>query len=188
MIRHVAVGALLALFLAAPVPAEADSGPVLRINATAELAEGQRITVDGSGFQPGLAAVAVGLCKQGFTSGLKDCDLEGGATFVNIGADGTFPTVTLTARARFTTIDCARQQCVIAAAPLPGSEPPALIAATSAEVLVSFAGSAPPAAATKPLAVPQETGVDGPSTALWTVTAVLLTLIAALALADRRRL
>jgi hypothetical protein len=190
VIRHAAVAVIVALFIATPVAASADSGPALNISATAGLTEGQRITVDGTGFHPGLAAVAVGLCKQGFTSGLKDCDLEGGATFVNISADGTFPTVTLTARSRFTTIDCAKQQCVIAAAPLPGSEPAAIIAANSAEVTVGFAGSVLPTAtqATKTVAVPQETSVGGPSTALWTATAVLLSLVAAVALADRRRL
>ncbi|GAB4586542.1 neocarzinostatin apoprotein domain-containing protein [Nocardia sp. IFM 10818] len=179
-----AVGAAAPLGSAAP-----EQGPTLVVSASSGLTEGQRITVDGSGFRPGLAAVAVGLCVRGFTSGVRDCDLGGGATFVNIAADGTFPTVTLTARPRFHDIDCTRQQCVIAAAPLPGAEPQAVIDANSAEVPVDFAG-APPLAATTPVPVAAraETELEGPSLPLWSVTAALLSFTAIAALADRRRL
>lgn len=181
--------AATALLTAAPGHAAPENAPVLEVSASTNLTEGQRITVNGSGFQPGLAAVAVGLCKQGFTNGLKDCDLEGGATFVNISDDGTFPTVTLTARHSFTTIDCTSQQCVIAAAPLPGTEPAGIIAANSAEVPVSFAGSALPAPTLAPtVAARTDTDIEGPSMALWAVTAALLSVIAVIALADRRRL
>ncbi|MEU8900322.1 neocarzinostatin apoprotein domain-containing protein [Nocardia sp. NPDC048505] len=185
-----AAAAVLTAAPLAPAPASAQTTATLRVSASTELTEGQRITVDGSGFRAGLAAVAVGLCKKGFTSGIKDCDLEGGATFVNISDDGTFPTVTLSARARFRDIDCATRECVIAAAPLPGSEPPAVIAANSAEIPVRFAGSALPAPAAVPAAsAPAAAGdVSGPSLPLWAATAVLLAVVAAVALADRRRL
>ncbi|MCM6771927.1 neocarzinostatin apoprotein domain-containing protein [Nocardia sp. CDC159] len=175
-------------------PAAAGGAPenaaALRVSASTGLTEGQRITVDGSGFRPGLAAVAVGLCREGFTSGLRDCDLDGGATFVNIGGDGTFPTVTLTARPRFNDIDCLRQRCVIAAAPLPGTEPAAVIAANSAAVPVDFAGSTLPAPTAAPTvtATAPATETGGPSIVLWSVTAALLTVFAGVALVDRRRL
>ncbi|MFB8005766.1 neocarzinostatin apoprotein domain-containing protein [Nocardia sp. NPDC056000] len=194
MIRTIApclliVAAALPLGIA-PGHAAPDAGAAIEVSASADLTEGQRITVNGSGFRAGLAAVAVGLCKQGFTNGLKDCDLEGGATFVNISGDGTLPTVTLTARPRFHDIDCTRRQCVIAAAPLPGAEPQAVIAANSAEVAIGFAGSPTPAPTSVPkvAAVRTESDTNGPSTLLWGVTAALMLIVAVLALADRRRL
>lgn len=179
-----------ALASVAAVPALADSGgpAVLHLSATADLRDNQRVTVSGSGFQPGLPAVAVGLCKQGFTNGLKDCDLGGGATFVNIAADGTFKTLTLTLHPQFEQIDCTRQQCVVAAAPLPGTEPPAVIAANSAVTPMAFAGAhfAPPSPAV-PVAAATGTGTRGPSAALWWATAGLLVLVSAITFADRRR-
>ncbi|MET9490731.1 neocarzinostatin apoprotein domain-containing protein [Nocardia sp. NPDC006630] len=181
-----AVTALTAIAPAAAAPAAA-----LQVSATGDLAEAQRITVGGTGFQPGLAAVAVGMCKQGFTNGLKDCDLEGGATFVNIASDGTFKTVTLTVRPHFNGIDCTHQQCVIAAAPLPGTEPAAVIAANSASVLVTFAGSQLPTLTPAPAVTTTAaaaTDTNGPSAVLWSVTAGLLVIVAGTAFADRRRL
>ncbi|WP_327146532.1 neocarzinostatin apoprotein domain-containing protein [Nocardia sp. NBC_01327] len=172
-------------------PAAADPAAALHVSATGDLAEAQRITVGGTGFQAGLAAVAVGMCKQGFTNGLKDCDLDGGATFVNIGSDGTFKTLTLTVRPHFNGIDCTHQQCVIAAAPLPGTEPAAVIAANSASVPVTFAGSQLPAPTPAPAtttAAAAAAGTGGPSAVLWSVTAGLLVIVAGTAFADRRRL
>ncbi|MBF6182420.1 neocarzinostatin apoprotein domain-containing protein [Nocardia otitidiscaviarum] len=191
MIRPAAICSitLAALAVTAPAYAAPEDPPALSVSASSGLTEGQRITVDGSGFRPGLAAVAVGLCTQGFANGLRDCDLEGGATFVNIAADGTIPTVTLTARARFGDIDCTQRQCVIAAAPLPGTEPQSVIDANSAQIPVDFAGSRPPVT---PTTTTSATRVDsetaGPSMALWSITAALLSAVALAALAERRRL
>ncbi|AYF77000.1 hypothetical protein D7D52_27930 [Nocardia yunnanensis] len=178
--------------LAGPVsPALADEPAALQISATTDLRDGQRVTVSGSGFQAGLAAVAVGLCKQGFTNGLHDCDLDGGATFVNIAGDGTFKTLTLTLHPRFKEIDCLRQQCVVAAAPLPGTEPAAVIAANSAATPMAFAGAQLAPATAVPVSVAAastSTETRGPSAVLWSVTAGLLVLVAGIAFADRRRL
>ncbi|WP_040796356.1 neocarzinostatin apoprotein domain-containing protein [Nocardia higoensis] len=170
--------------LAAPITAHADEPTaVLHISDTSDLREGQQVTVSGTGFRPGLSAVAVGLCKHGFTNGLTDCDLEGGATFVNIGADGTFGELTMVARSRFSTIDCAQQQCVIAAGPLPGTEPDAIRLPNSVSVLIGFEGTRfaggveePPVAAN-----PVAEDLSGPSVPLWSATAVLLLIVAGLA-------
>ncbi|MEV6278890.1 neocarzinostatin apoprotein domain-containing protein [Nocardia sp. NPDC051832] len=188
--RMAAVAALAAAFPIAALPAQAAPGAAIQVSASTELANGQRITVNGTGFRPGLASIAVGLCKQGFSSGTRDCDLGGGATFVNATDDGTLPTVTLTAHPHFNMIDCLRQQCVIAAAPLPGSEPPSVIATNSAEVAVTFTGSQIPVATAAPTApaTAGATDIDGPSLPLWSATAALLVVVAGLALADRRRL
>lgn len=188
--RAAAAALLGGLLFGFPAVTFAQEPAALHVSASNDLTEGQRITVSGSGFRAGLAAVAVGMCKQGFTNGLEDCDLDGGATFVNIGGDGTFGPLTLTAHHKFHSIDCAGQQCVIAAAPLPGTEPPAVIAANSASVSVGFAGSGLPAAvpAPAPAAVASESDIEGPSTVLWAATAGLLVVVAGVALADRRRL
>ncbi|MBF6331174.1 neocarzinostatin apoprotein domain-containing protein [Nocardia transvalensis] len=178
-----------ALLTSAPALAVPENTAALSVSASSDLQDGQRITVNGSGFRPGLAAVAVGLCREGFSNGLTDCDLDGGATFVNIDDDGTFPAVTLTAHPRFKSIDCLRQRCVVAAAPLPGTEPAAVIAANSAAVPVTFVGSQAPAATTAPPATASAPANDtgGPSTVLWSVTLAVLVLVAGAALADRRR-
>ncbi|MFC9437071.1 neocarzinostatin apoprotein domain-containing protein [Nocardia sp. NPDC057030] len=191
VIGAVVAGVLSGGSVVSPGFADAGGPAEIQVSTTADLTEGQRITVSGRGFRPGLAAVAVGMCEQGFRNGLTDCDLDGGATFVNIGGDGTFGPLTLTAHHRFRDIDCTERQCVIAAAPLPGTEPPAIIAANSAAVSVDFAGSRLPTATTAPpstAAVGSGADTGGPSTVLWAVTAGLLVLVAGLALADRRRL
>ncbi|MFI6999241.1 GPS-CTERM domain-containing protein [Nocardia sp. NPDC050175] len=191
VLRAAVIGVLSGYLVMSPGTATADEQAEIQVSMATDLTEGQQITVRGRGFQAGLAAVAVGMCKQGFSNGLKDCDLDGGATFVNIGGDGTFGPLTLTAHHRFHDIDCAERQCVIAAAPLPGTEPPAIIAANSAAVSVVFAGSRLPTATTAPIstaAVQSEADTEGPSTVLWAVTAGLLVLVAGSALADRRRL
>lgn len=170
--------------LAAPIStAHAETTAVLHVGADSNLQEGQEVTVSGTGFRPGLSAVAVGLCKHGFTNGLTDCDLEGGATFVNVGEDGTFAELTLVARSKFSTIDCAEQQCVIAAGPLPGTEPDAIRLPNSVAVLIGFAGTQfaggveePPVAAN-----PVAEDLSGPSAPLWSATAVLLLIVAVLA-------
>lgn len=152
------------------------------------LVDGTRITVHGSRFQPGLAAVAVGLCVRGYTNGLTDCDLNGGARFVDVGRDGALPEVVLTARRRFNDIDCATRQCVIAAAPLPGTEPATVIAANSAQVPVRFAGSVLPTPADTVETARVDGGTRGPSAALWGVTAALLLVAITVALVALRRL
>ncbi|MET7770074.1 neocarzinostatin apoprotein domain-containing protein [Nocardia sp. NPDC005366] len=173
--------------LAAPITGRTAplDGAALHIGADDNLQEGQRVTVRGTGFRPGLSAVAIGLCKQGYANGLTDCDLEGGATFVNIGADGTFPELTLTTRSKFRDIDCAHQQCVIAAGPLPGTEPDSIRAANSVEVLIGFAGTQfHGGTARAPVAVSASTeDVSGPSAPLWFATAALLLIVAGLAIA-----
>ncbi|MFE9101149.1 neocarzinostatin apoprotein domain-containing protein [Actinomadura geliboluensis] len=185
--------ALAAALLGAPTlpAAGAAPAPELRVSRSADLTEGETITVTGSGFRPGLKSVAVGLCREGYTNGLKDCDLGGGATFVNIGAGGALPEVELKARAKFNGIDCTSRQCVIGAAPLPGAVPKAVVDANTAIVRVGFTGSpfkggtavrtsAPPAASAGP-------GTGGPSTRLWAATTGLLVLAGAVVAAVQRR-
>ncbi|MGC4956007.1 GPS-CTERM domain-containing protein [Actinomadura citrea] len=182
--------AALALSPLAP-PATGAAMAQLQVSRSTDLAEGETIIVTGSGFSPGLKSVAVGMCREGYINGLKDCDLGGGATFVNIDSKGALPEVRLKARPGFKGIDCTARQCVIGAGPLPGTVPPAVVAANSAIVRVGFQGSpfkggaavrtsAAPAAGAGP-----RTG--GPSTPLWAATAGLLVLAGAAVTVVQRR-
>ncbi|MFC6879312.1 MULTISPECIES: neocarzinostatin apoprotein domain-containing protein [Actinomadura] len=181
---------LAALALAASLA----PGPSLHAAPVAGLVPGQKITVSGGGFRPGLRSVAVGVCRAGYT-GPGDCDLAGGATFVNIDADGRFRTVTLTARPKFGGTDCMARQCVIGVAPLPGKAPPAIVRANTAVVNVGFRGSPFKGGAVSPPPAAQGTAPaegDGPPTTLWAGTVGVLVLAgAAIALvqfrATRRR-
>lgn len=170
----------------------ATAGPEMTAHPATDLTDGTKITVTATGYRPGLQSVAVGLCREGYQNGLKDCDLGGGATFVNVDAHGRLPTVVLTARAKFNGIDCMVRQCVIGAAPLPGAMPHAIVAANTAVMKVGFKGSAfkggdvadAPDAATPAL---RGSG-DGPSTLLWTVTLGTLVLGGfTIAVVQRRR-
>ncbi|SEG54631.1 Neocarzinostatin family protein [Thermomonospora echinospora] len=190
MITIVLAALALSPLTAPAVPADRAAAPALRISRVADLAEGEEITVTGTGFRPGLKSVAVGLCREGYTNGLKDCDLGGGATFVNIDAHGAFPTVRLKARSKFNGIDCMTRQCVIGAAPLPTTNPPAIVNANTAIVRVGFKGSqfkggATPAAAAPQAAAGPDTG--GPSTPLWAATLGVLVLAGAAVAAAQRR-
>ncbi|MBO2447854.1 hypothetical protein J4573_12190 [Actinomadura barringtoniae] len=183
------IGTVAAALVAAGLGA-GTAGPALQVSQVADLAEGQQITVAGSGYRPGLQSVAVGLCREGYTNGLKDCDLGGGATFVNIDAKGRFSGVRLKARSKFNGIDCTARQCVIGAAPLPTSNPPAVVNANTAVVRVGFKGSTftggttPAPAATT--AAPSGGG-GGPSTVLWAVTAGAVVVGGATIAARQRR-
>lgn len=189
MIRAaIALPLLLAAAAAAPA-AHAAPTAALQVSQTSNLTDGTRITVRGVNFQPGLEAVAVGLCRVGYTNGLNDCDLDGGATFVNIGSDGGFGPLTLTVRHQFKGIDCDTRPCEIAAAPLPGTEPPAVITANTGLAPVDFVGSQLPKQSTTAAVTVVHTTDDtrGPSTLLWALTAGLLLIVAGLATATRRR-
>ncbi|TDC75871.1 neocarzinostatin apoprotein domain-containing protein [Actinomadura sp. 7K507] len=186
------VPALAALAFASPAAAAAApaDAPAIEVGKFTDLSEGEQITVSGTGFRPGLKSVAVGLCKEGYTNGLKDCDLGGGATFVNIDDKGAFTGVTLKARPKFNEIDCMARQCVIGAAPLPTTNPPAVVKANTAIVRVGFKGSSfkggAVAAAPAATAAPGP-GTGGPSAPLWAATAVLIAGAGASAVVVQRR-
>ncbi|MFA1542537.1 neocarzinostatin apoprotein domain-containing protein [Actinomadura monticuli] len=187
--------ALAAAVLSAPAlpltAAGAAPAPALQVSRSTDLAEGDTITVTGSGFRPGLKSVAVGLCREGYTNGLKDCDLGGGATFVNVDAKGGLPKVTLKTHAEFSGIDCMTQQCVIGAGPLPGAVPKTVVDANTAIVRVGFKGSSFKGGdAVRTSAAPAASagsGVDGPSTPLWALTAGLIVLAGAIVTVVQRR-
>ncbi|MFD3677035.1 neocarzinostatin apoprotein domain-containing protein [Streptomyces sp. NPDC058613] len=190
----VAAAAVLTLNVHAGGVAAAE-GPsaTVRVSAATELTEGQRITVTGQGFHAGLASVAVGLCKKGYT-GNKDCDLGGGARLVTIGPDGVLPPVTLTVRAQVAGADCRTTACVVGVAPLPSGTPPGLIGANSVQVPVGFAGGSVAGEASgtgtaAPAAAPatRTDGWEGPSDLMWSVSLALTVLCLVLAFVRGRR-
>ncbi|WP_372727740.1 neocarzinostatin apoprotein domain-containing protein [Nocardioides sp.] len=129
------------------------AAPALSVSATEGLTDGQTITVDGSGFAPNLKGIAVGQCRTGYV-GPADCNLSGGATFRNADASGSIATVTLKLAVTFGDVDCLKEQCIMAAAPLPTTSGPEEVAANTVEVPLYFGDAAPAAAPAAPAAPP----------------------------------
>lgn len=187
MRRPLLAAAVLALLtmLAAP---PAFAAPTLQVSATEGLEDGQTITVDGSGFASGLKGIAVGQCRVGY-KGPSDCNTSGGATFRNADADGAFPRVTIKLATSFSDIDCTKEQCIIAAAPLPTNSGPEEVRANTVEIPLYFGDAAPveaaPAASTAPpvqTLAPAATGAvlradDSDNTALTVLIGTNLVLI-----------
>ena len=70
--------------------------------------------------------------------GPADCNTSGGATFKNADASGNVSTFTLVVKEKFGAHDCTKEQCVIAAAPLPTNADDATIAANTVVINMSF--------------------------------------------------
>lgn len=161
IVRKVLLGALALVVVGlVNAPASQAAGPSLDVSATDQLTDGQTITVDGSGFAPDLKGIAVGQCREGF-EGPSDCNLAGGATFRNADSSGAFATVTIKLSPKFGDIDCATEQCVIAAEPLPTTSSPEEVAANSVAIPIYFGEKAPAADSTQaPVGEPDQAAVD----------------------------
>lgn len=172
--RAAATALVLAVVTLVAAP-PAFAAPTLQVSATENLEAGQSITIEGSGFAPNLKGIAVGQCRVGYT-GPSDCNLSGGATFRNADANGAIATVTVKLATSFGDIDCLKEQCIIAAAPLPTTSGPEEVAANTVEVPIYFgkaAPAAPAAAETTAAAAPAvDTAVD---TAAPAATSAVLT-------------
>lgn len=142
-----AIAALLVVVVTAP---PSFAAPTLNVSATTGLTDGQIITISGSGFAPNLESIAIGQCKTGYV-GPADCNTLGGAQFKNADASGNVASFTIKVAEKFGSTDCTKQQCVIAAAPLPTNADAAKIKANTYIVNISFGAAAaatPTAAAT----------------------------------------
>lgn len=186
--RRIALPALAAALALTPAPALAapDEGKAaIRLSKSTGITDGDTIKVTGTGFKPGLKQIAVGLCIEGYTNGLKHCDLEGGATFVNADAQGRLPEVTLTVSTKFLEYDCLTRQCVVGAGPIPGTVPDSIAKTNSVAVRLGFEGAtfeAEPKETAAPAAADTDPdGVGGPSAPLWALTAGLIVLVTFLA-------
>ncbi|WP_436775835.1 neocarzinostatin apoprotein domain-containing protein [Yinghuangia sp. YIM S09857] len=171
--------------------AHAAETAAVEVTASTGLVPGQKVTVSGTGFQPGLRAVAVGQCSEGYT-GPQHCDLGAGATFVNIDADGRLPEVVLTMVTSVHGVDCLTRQCVIGVGPLPGTNPQPLVDANTVDVRIGFVGGTvvgdeqPRAQSTNPAGAGTGGSAEGPSTGVWIGTMVFLGLCLGAAVWDRR--
>ncbi|WP_144121205.1 neocarzinostatin apoprotein domain-containing protein [Catellatospora sichuanensis] len=188
--RAVAVLAVLAVsvpMFASPAVAK----PVLTLSKSSGLSDGASITVNGSGFTANLKQIAIGQCIAE-VKGPTDCNLAGGAQFVNADASGKIPSVTLRVAKKFGSFDCTKRSCVIAAQILPSSASDAIVKANATSTKISFGGSGGSSPA--PQTTSPGTGTlakTGPGDEHWVIvlagTALLLPGIGFLLLMPRRR-
>ncbi|MCL3818709.1 neocarzinostatin apoprotein domain-containing protein [Aeromicrobium wangtongii] len=156
---------VVAIMGAAPSYAAAS----MDVSATQGLKDGQKITISGSGFTPGLKQIAAGQCVEGYT-GPGDCNLQGGATFRNADAKGSIGTFTIVVKQKFGPHDCTKVKCVIAAGPLPTVADAKTVKANEVIMPMTFgaaaeAPAAAPAAETPAAAAPATEAADAPAAA-----------------------
>lgn len=155
---------LLLMLVAAPPSAAAAS---ITVSASANLQDGQTITISGSGFAPNLRGIAIGECIVNYV-GPGDCNLQGGAKFRDADANGNISSFTIVVKEKFATIDCTKQECVIAAGPLPTASDPATVKANTHMIPISFASAAPvePVEPVEPVVEPTGLTTDPAASAL----------------------
>jgi hypothetical protein len=149
-----AAAALLVVIVTAP---PSFAAPTLKVSATTGLTDGQVVTISGSGFEANLSSIAIGQCKADYV-GPADCNTSGGATFKNADATGNVSSFTIKVKEQFGSTDCTKEQCVIAAAPLPTNADDATVKANTYEVNISFG-----AAAADPSPSPSATTASAPA-------------------------
>lgn len=154
-LRALAVMTVLGLVMLVGAPG-ASAAPKLDIGTSGEgVKDGQKIVVKGSGFAPNVKNVGVGQCKEK-QKGPADCNTAGGATIVNADANGNIPDTTLTLSKVFGEgIDCTKQTCVVAVAPLPTTNSADVVAANSVAIKLTF--GSPVAQATAAATTPAPT-------------------------------
>ncbi|GAA2609399.1 neocarzinostatin apoprotein domain-containing protein [Paractinoplanes durhamensis] len=139
--RRLAASAAAGLALATTVvlvdSSPAFAAPTLHVSKTSGLTNGQQITVYGTGFTAGLQSIALGQCIKD-PAGPTDCNLSGGAAFVNADAGGKTPTLTLKLATTFSGHTCGTSGCVIAAQILPSTATPEVVEANKAQVAITF--------------------------------------------------
>ncbi|WP_436529394.1 neocarzinostatin apoprotein domain-containing protein [Actinoplanes sp. HUAS TT8] len=152
LILSVAIGILAATGVVLVDGSPASAKPTLHVSRTSGLKSGQSITVYGTGFTKNLTNIALGQCIKNPASS-TDCNLSGGAEFVDSDASGKTRTVTLKLATTFSGHKCGTTGCVIAAQLLPSSNPADVVAANKVQVAITFTGgtgttTAPTTAAT----------------------------------------
>ncbi|WP_238006572.1 neocarzinostatin apoprotein domain-containing protein [Dactylosporangium sp. AC04546] len=191
--------ALLAAFVVAAlgtvVPLAASpawAAPTLSVSKTTGLADGTSVTVNGSGFTPNLKQIAVGQCIENM-KGPTDCNLAGGAQFVNADASGKLPTVTIKLAKKFGTFDCTQRTCVVAAQILPSGNNGGEVEKNKVAVKLSFGEAAAPttsaaaAATAEATALPKTGPGDEPVVVVLAGTALLFLGVGLLVVLPARR-
>ncbi|MEV0898822.1 neocarzinostatin apoprotein domain-containing protein [Actinoplanes sp. NPDC049802] len=114
------------------------AAPELHVSKTSGIADGEKITVYGTGFKAGLTDLALGQCIADPATA-TDCNLTGGAEFVSTDDSGKTKTLTLTIAKSWS--DGAKNcddGCVIAAQLLPSSHSEEDVAANKVQVKITF--------------------------------------------------
>src|SRR6478609_836132 len=171
------------MLLVTLVAAPAFAAPSLNVSQLTGLTDGQKITISGSGFEPNLSSIAIGQCVEGY-AGPADCNTATGATFKNADASGNVASFEITVKEVFGSTDCTKQQCMIAAAPLPNATDAATVAANTVELNISFGAPAAPSetATTDPLPDGDDTGTLPKTGAGDSIPALLLAATAMVAI------
>lgn len=133
-----AVAALVVVLVTAP---PSFAAPTLKISQTDGLADGQTVTIAGSGFEPNLNSIAIGQCIDGYV-GPADCNTLGGAVFKNADAQGNVASFQIKVSQVFGAHDCTKVQCVIAGSPLPTNADESTIKANTYITNISFGSAA----------------------------------------------
>lgn len=133
-----AVAAILVVLVTAP---PSFAAPTLTVSASTGMTDGQTVTISGSGFAPNLKGIAIGQCVKGYT-GPGDCNTAGGAKFRDADASGKVASFTIVVKEKFASFDCTKQECVIAAAPLPTNSDAATIKANTYIIPMKFGAAA----------------------------------------------
>ncbi|GID90800.1 neocarzinostatin apoprotein domain-containing protein [Amorphoplanes digitatis] len=132
-----AAGLVLATMIVLVDGAPAAAAPTLHVSKTTGLADGEQITVYGTGFTKNLQQIALGQCIKN-PKGPTDCNLSGGSQFTNADANGKTPTLTLKMAKEFSGHKCAGGGCVIAAQILPSTASEDVVNANKASVPITF--------------------------------------------------
>jgi len=154
-----ALAALAATLLVTMIAAPAFAAPTMNVSQLTGLQDGQTVTISGGGFKANLNSIAIGQCTADYV-GPADCNTSGGATFKNADASGNVSSFTIVVKEVFGSHDCTKEQCVIAASPLPTNADDATIAANTVVMKMSFASAEAPADPT-----PTDTATQAPSDA-----------------------
>jgi hypothetical protein len=167
-LRRPAAAAAAGLICAGAVlfvqPAPALAAAKLHVSKTTGIADGEKITVYGTGFTPGLTDLALGQCVKNPATA-TDCNLTGGAEFVSTDGSGKTKTLTLTITKSFSGKNC-DNGCVVAAQLLPSSHTPDEVTANKVQVEIKFgtgnATSTKTATSTKPATATATTATTDP--------------------------
>ncbi|MBO3743606.1 neocarzinostatin apoprotein domain-containing protein [Actinoplanes flavus] len=134
----VAAGLICAFAVVLVDTAPALAAPELHVSKTSGIADGEKITVYGTGFKAGLTDLALGQCIADPATA-TDCNLTGGAEFVSTDGSGKTKTLTLTiAKSWSDGAKTCDDGCVIAAQLLPSSHSEEDVAANKVQVKISF--------------------------------------------------
>jgi hypothetical protein len=140
MLRRLSAAVAAGLVCAGAVlfvqPAPALAAARLYVSKTSGIADGEKITVYGTGFTPGLTDLALGQCVKDPATA-TDCNLTGGAEFVSTDTSGKTKTLTLTMQKSFSGKSC-DNGCVVAAQLLPSSHTADEVAANKVQVTITF--------------------------------------------------